>query len=119
MKEVINFYQANKEWLDKVIYLLITIIVTILVSVIKKKPVKVIDTVKECITRLLPYCICDAEKTDLKGEDKKVFALQCLYKLLKEFGYEEIYDQYREFAAELIEVILSTPQKKGENYCEK
>ena len=119
MDQVINFYKANQEWIDKVIYLLVSILVAIVISVIKKKPIKVIDTVKECITRLLPYCICEAEQSDLKGENKKVFALQVLYKLLKEFGYEEVYDQYREYAAEHIEVILSTPQKKEVSIREK
>lgn len=118
MQEVIDFLSLYWREILEVILLIISVVVFI----VKKKPVKVIDTVKECITRLLPYCIYEAEKQeDLKGkgEKKKIFALSVLYKLLQEFGYEEVYDQYREYAAEQIEVILSTPQKKEVSIREK
>ena len=115
MDQVINFIKEN--W--RLILEVVTAIVALVLFIVRKKPTKVLDTVKECIVRLLPYVITEAEKTDKKGEDKMVFALQTLYSLLKEFGYEEVYDQYRDFAREQIELILSTPQKKGENYCEK
>lgn len=115
MKDVISFIQENWQWMVEVI----AAIIALVLFIVRKKPVKVLDTIKECITRLLPYCIGEAEKTDLKGENKKIFALQVLYSLLKEFGYEEVYDQYREYASEQIEIILSTPQKKEVNHCEK
>lgn len=118
MKEFLNFIFTY--WKD--ILTLLLFIISVVVFIVKKKPVKVIDTVKECITRLLPYCIYEAEKQEElkgKGEKKKIFALSVLYKLLQEFGYEEVYDQYREYAAEQIEVILSTPQKKEVSIREK
>lgn len=108
MSGVINFLIQN--W--RLIVEIICAIIALVLFICRKKPVKVLDTVKECISRLLPYVIKEAEKTDLKGEDKMVFALQTLYALLKDFGYEEVYNNYRDFAREQIELILSTPQKK-------
>ena len=108
MKIVIEFIIEN--W--RLIVEVVCAIIALVLFICRKKPVKVLDTVKECISRLLPYVIKEAEKTDLKGEDKMVFALQTLYALLKDFGYEEVYNNYRDFAREQIELILSTPQKK-------
>lgn len=115
MENILKFIQENWQWMVEVI----AAIIALVLFIVRKKPVKVLDTIKECITRLLPYCITKAEETDLKGENKKVFALSMLYNLLKEFGYEEVYDQYRDYASEQIEIILSTPQKKEVNRCEK
>ena len=84
---------------------------------IRKKPVKVVDTLKEIICRLLPCCLNQAEKSELKGDDKKVFALKLLDEALKELGFE--LGDYGEFASEQLEIILSTPQKKGEGYEKK
>ena len=115
MKEVLDFLREYHSEVSAVLGLIVVIIITCL----KKKPVKVLDTVKEYITRLLPYCINKAEESDLKGEKKKIFALSVLYDLLKEFGYEEVYNEYRQYAAEQIEIILSTPHKKEVTNCEK
>ncbi len=115
MKQILEFLVKN--W--RLILEVVCALVALVLFICRKKPVKVLDTVKECISRLLPYVIKEAEKTDLKGEDKMVFALQTLYALLKDFGYEEVYNNYRDFAREQIELILSTPQKKEENHCEK
>lgn len=114
MQKVLDFIIQNWRLIVEIVFVLVALVLFIC----KKKPVKVLDTVKECISRLLPYVIKEAEKTDLKGEDKMVFALQTLYALLKDFGYEEVYNNYRDFAREQIELILSTPQKKEENHCE-
>ena len=80
----------------------------------RKKPVKVVDTLKEVIVRVLPSLICAAEKTDLKGSDKLTLLLSELAKVLRELGYgDDIIAQYLPFATEQVELILSTPQKKG------
>ena len=115
MQEILVFILENWQWMVEVI----AAIIALVLFIVRKKPVKVLDTVKECISRLLPYVIKEAEKTDLKGEDKMVFALQTLYALLKDFGYEEVYNNYRDFAREQIELILSTPQKKEDSKREK
>ena len=80
----------------------------------RKKPIKVVDTLKEVIVRVLPSLICAVEKTGLKGSDKLNFLLQELAKVLKELNYgDDVIAQYLPFAIEQVELILSTPQKKG------
>lgn len=92
----------------------IEIICTIFVLVLRKKPVKVVDTLKEVIVRVLPSLICAAEKTGLKGSDKLHLLLDELAKVLKELNYgDDVIAQYLPFATEQVELILSTPQKKG------
>ena len=110
MKEFLFTY-----WRD--ILSVFVMLVTLVLWLIKKKPIKVVYTIKESILRLLPYCISEAEKlTGVTGADKKAFALDLLKKLLCEI-YSLSGDQdlvtYLQFASEQVEVILSTPQKKG------
>ena len=88
------------------------LVLSIILLVVKKKPVKVVDTLKEIICRLLPACLNQAENTELKGDAKRVFALELLKGAAKEMGYD-LDPGYLEFATQQIEVILSTPQKKG------
>ena len=94
----------------------VAVLVSIIICCIKKKPVQVVDTLKETIIRLLPYCICKAENAP-KGE-KLGLCLSLLSECLAELGIE-LNDDYKKFALEQVEVILSTPQKKGANYGEK
>lgn len=96
----------------------ILVITSAVVFILRKKPVKVIDTLKEMVVRLLPYCIQQAENTELKGDGKKVFALNLLVELLKDSGFDVSGDLYK-FAGEQLEVILSTPQKKGVTYVKR
>lgn len=92
-------------------------LLSLVLFIVKKKPVKVIDTIKETIVRLLPYCINEAEKLQgAPGADKKAFALSILWKLLSDFvklSGDELKEIYSDFAAEQVEVILTTPQKKA------
>ena len=85
-------------------------LITIVFFFIRKKPVQVLDTFKELILRLLPYCINEAEKAP-KGE-KLSASLRFLKSVLADMGYELNAD-YEKFALEQVEIILSTPQKKG------
>lgn len=109
MKEFLIEY-----WRD--ILSIVVMLTTLVLWLVRKKPVKVIDTIKESILRLLPYCISEAEKlTGVTGADKKAFALDMISAYLKEFiscGDDEL-KTYLQFASEQVEVILSTPQKKG------
>lgn len=93
----------------------LAIIVNIVLWFIRKKPVKVVDTLKEVICRVLPALINLAEvQNGLKGDGKVQFVLDQLAKTLREFGYgDEVITQYLPFAVEQLEIILSTPQKKG------
>ena len=107
---VINFIKENWKLILEVLLLLVSVIMFL----VRKKPVKVVDTLKETIVRILPALIVLAEKQDgLKGSDKLKFVLDELKKVLTDLGYgDEILSQYLPFAAEQVEVILSTPQKK-------
>ena len=110
MKEFIKFICDN--W--KLILEASLLIASVVIWLFKKRPVKVVDTLKEVICRLLPSLICLSEKTDLKGSDKLQFVLDHLAKILKELDYgDDVIAQYLPFASEQVEVILSTPQKKG------
>lgn len=101
----------------------VEILCTLLILLIRKKPVKVVDTLKEVIVRVLPALIVSAEnykvvldgvEHSLSGKDKLSFVLRELAKVLKELNYgDDVIAQYLPFATEQVELILSTPQKKG------
>lgn len=93
---------------------ILAIVVSIVLLCIKKKPFKVVDTLSTVIIRLLPSLIREAEASGLKGQDKLKMVLDELQKLLKSLDYgDDVIAQYLPFAANQVEVILSTPQKKG------
>ena len=87
------------------------LILSIVLLCIKKKPVQVVDTVKETILRLLPYCINSSEVCP-RGE-KLNNCLALLSTVLSDLGIT-FTDDYKKFATEQVEIILSTPQKKTE-----
>lgn len=86
------------------------VLISTILFIVRKRPVRVVDTLKETIIRLLPYCITLAEKAP-KGE-KLEKCLSLLAELLADMDYE-LDDFHKKFAAEQVEIILSTPQKKG------
>lgn len=94
----------------------VAVLVSIIICCIKKRPVQVVDTLKETIIRLLPYCILKAESAP-KGE-KLISCIEILKTTLRELGVE-LNDDYKAFALEQVEIILSTPQKKGVTSDEK
>ena len=103
-----------KEWLRDNYELVINIclvILSVVIMCIKKKPVKIVDTVKEVICRLLPAAINDVEGKDLSGASKRQAALLLVFEALEDLGYV-VTPEVKEFASEQLEVILSTPQKK-------
>lgn len=80
---------------------------------VRKKPVKIVDSIQQLILRLLPGLINAAEMTTLKGEDKLKFVIERLVLVLKDFDYgDEVINQYLPFAKDQVEVILSTPTKR-------
>lgn len=116
MNKVIEFILQNKE----IIADIIAIFVAVVLFIIKKKPVKVLSTIKELGLRLLPFLINDAEKTELKGDDKKEYVFAHLVQAFVDDGYDpKLIEQERKYWLNEIEVILSTPQKKGVNVDEK
>lgn len=93
----------------------VAIIVSVIICCIRKKPVKVVDTVKEVIVRVLPAFIVQAEASGKKGADKLELVLALVRDFLKELDYgDDIFSQYLDFTKEQVELILATPQKKGD-----
>ena len=88
----------------------VCIVASIVICCIKKKPVKVVDTLKEVVLRVLPYCIEKAESSP-KGEKLQV-CISILEAAMKELGYE-LTPELTSFAIQQVELILCTPQKKG------
>lgn len=115
MKDVIAFYNFNKEWIDKLVYLLVSILVMVILSVLKKKPVKVVDTLKEKILSQLPLVMLEAEKKYGAGHgaEKLQFVIDFFIWSFDKNGLT-LGKTYIEFIKESVENILSTPQKKGE-----
>lgn len=106
---MINFFKLYWREIINVVAILISIVICCL----KKKPVKVYDTLKEIICRSLPSLIGLVEKTDLKGDDKMKLLLDNLQEFLRTLGYgDEVIVQYLPFARCQVEAILDTPQKK-------
>lgn len=98
----------------KLIIDIVLVIVATVIMCIKKKPVKVVDSAKETVCLLLPGLINLAEASGLTGANKKTFVVQKLHECLLDLGYtSDCIEILEEFARDQVEVILSTPQKKG------
>ena len=92
---------------------ILALLLSIVICCVRKKPVKVVDTIKEIIVRVLPAFIIKAEASDKKGADKLSLVLDLMKGFLKEMSYgDDVISQYLPFAKEQVELILSTPQKK-------
>ena len=107
---MINFLRENWRWILEIGLVICSAVLFIL----RKKPVKVVDTLKEVIIRVLPALINLAEhQLDLTGCEKMDFVLSKLKQYLIGLGYgDELISRYLSFAEEQAELILSTPQKK-------
>lgn len=83
--------------------------------ILKKKPVKIVDTLKQCIYQNLPYWIRKAEEAGsrnrLTGNEKLQFVLHEIEDFCTTNGCE-FTDFYRKWAVNAIESILDTPRKK-------
>lgn len=94
----------------------IVMIFSIILQCFKKKPVKVVDTVKEWILELLPFFIREAEEKFASGQgvNKKEYVISKMSaSLIQNFGLsDELLDNYKKFISSMIEAILWAPQKK-------
>lgn len=110
MTQVLDFIKAYYREIIEVI----AIVASVIICCIRKKPVKVVDTIKEIIVRVLPVFIVQAEASGLKGADKLELVLSLVKGFLREMNYgDDIISQYLSFTKEQVELILTTPQKKG------
>ena len=107
MEKVIDFCLQNY----RLILDLVSIIVVIVFFIIKKKPV---NSIVEAIYQCALLAIIDTEKTDLKGKDKLEYALHLVNKWLGEKYPNLDLKRYQYLITNTIEIILTTPQKKGE-----
>lgn len=108
---MIDFLKAYWREILEVVILLASIVI----CCIKKRPVKVVDTLRELILQLLPGCInaSEIEAAGLPGKDKKEYAINLLLEVLQGQGYgDDTIAPYLPFIKSQVEVILSTPQKK-------
>lgn len=111
MQEVFNFIFSHLEAILSVV----TLIISVVVFIVRKKPVLVGDYIKTVILNKLPTFINYAENSNFKGDEKCSFALTFLFDELEKDGYGSysyLLHTYYEFARKSLEDILSTPQKK-------
>lgn len=108
----------------RLIFDFLSVICVTIFFFIKKKPIKIVDSVKTTIIAALPNIINRVEEykdifdpsRKLDSKEKLQMALNCCYSILvDELGIrEEDLCLYRSWLVDAIENILSTPQKKGE-----
>ena len=91
----------------------IAVIASIIIMAIKKRPViNEMDNIILKVLEKLPEWINSAES--FKGADvKKALVLESVKKYVKDQFSVNLPDTYLESISQMIEVILSTPQKKG------
>lgn len=111
---MIDFLREN--W--KLILEAVVLIASVILLIVKKKPVKVLEGVINLLNRYVVSAINEAEATGLKGSDKKKYCHDILIGFAAAslgFDQERTNRLYGEYVDVLIENILSTPQKKGDN----
>lgn len=107
MQEVYKFLLDNWQLILSVVLFLVSVIV----SIVRKKPLQ------DIYSQLYAWCIAAvnvAEKTALKGDSKKQYALDVVKSFLKDKFPNIKEDYYIHAISVIIEQILATPQKKGE-----
>ncbi len=100
-----------KYW--KYISIGLVIFCNLLLFILKKKPVKIVDSITECLLLNIPVWIDMAELTGEKGQTKLDYVLDLAKKFLEEHFPDANYFFYESAIKEFVEDVLSTPQKKG------
>ena len=105
MQEVFNFIISHYEAILSVL----TLIISVVVFIIRKKPVSDVQSIiyAGCI-----QAIKLAEAGDKKGKDKLDAAVMYVAQYLNDYYPSLDTGKYLNYIAGVIEVILSTPQKK-------
>lgn len=109
MKEFSKFLIEN--W--RLILEIALVICSAVVFIIRKKPIKVVDNIKEKILLQLPIVISIAEEKigPGKGPEKLKFVIDYFVYLFDEEGIL-LGKDYIKFIETMVEQILSTPKKK-------
>lgn len=114
MNDIIHILKNNWELIVSVLLFILSFIL----QLIKKKPVKVIDTVKQIILSYAPMAIRLAEQMyglD-HGDEKFKYAYQVICDAVGQIvGIQprKVPDMYDAYIKDVIEDVLNTPQKKG------
>ena len=108
MKEVLHFILENYRLIIEICVAILWIVLLI----VKKKPV---NSIIEILDHACLLAIQDAEKTELKGKEKLTYAIELVCRWLQDRYPKLDFKRYLPLIENTIEIILSTPQKKGEN----
>lgn len=92
-------------------------ILSFILQLIKKKPVKLIDGIKTFISEAVPAIVNTAESLygSGHGDDKKKYVHELICSMIgSRYGIQprKVDDLYEEYIDDTIELVLSTPQKK-------
>lgn len=90
---------------------LVSIVIVFIFFLVKKRSV---NSILEAIYQCALLAILDAEKTDLKGKEKLEYAVSLVRKWILEKYPKLDFNKYLSITRNTIEIILSTPQKKGD-----
>ena len=108
MQEIFDFILSHYEAILSVL----TLIISVVVLILRKKPV---NSVYQCIYELAISAVKAAEaEPNIKGEVKLDFALDYVISCLKDKYPNLDIARYCAYIEYIIELILSTPQKKGD-----
>lgn len=110
MEKIFEFIAANWQYIS----ICIVIVIEVLIILIKKRPVKIIDSVKSVILTDLPEVIKEAEDKfgPGKGEEKLKYVVAVILLKLKVTQPDLDASLYIDTIKDGIEKILDTPQKK-------
>ena len=92
---------------------ILSILFCITFFVIKKRPVKVVNSVQDFLYKIIPCLINECEEPG-NGSSKKVKVIDFAVKALEEYFPNLDAKVWIPFIGSLIEEFLSTPQKKGD-----
>lgn len=112
MEKIIAFFLEN--W--KLVAFALCLCVELVIFLVRKKPVKVVDSIKEDLIPVIIGAINAAETSvgDGHGDVKKDLVIKAVESFVNEKYPEVDFKAYKEFVSLMLEIILSTPQKKGE-----
>lgn len=115
MKTIIEFYQSNKEICNLCIYALISVISTVVLCLVKKKPVvNAMDNILKIVLANLPNIIKQVEALYPvgHGDEKKQLVIAAVCKFVYTQFSINLPESMLSYIGARIEDILATPQKK-------
>ena len=105
MQDLFNFICLHWESILSILMF----VVSVVIFIIKKKPVRSIDSFIQCLVNMN---VRIAEKSDLKGAEKLNYCVNLVCEALKNVYPDLDTSKYIPFIKYCIEDVLDTPQKK-------